>query len=209
MLKDLRKQYDRFTLNESNILENPFQQFKLWLSEAIKNEESEPNAMMLSTMDKELQPHSRMVLLKELTDEGFIFFTNYKGNKGMQILHHSKVALLFFWPVLERQVRITGNAEKISEQDSDEYFKMRPLLSQISAWASPQSREIPSRDFLDRQFEHYQHQFGTEVPRPPFWGGFLVRPKTFEFWQGRPDRMHDRLLFTKINQEWKISRLAP
>jgi len=202
MLKDLRKQYDRFTLNESNILENPFQQFKLWLSEAIENEEYEPNAMMLSTVDAELQPHSRMVLLKELTDEGFVFFTNYEGNKGLQILHNQKVSLLFFWPVLERQVRITGNAEKISEQDSEEYFKMRPLFSQISAWASPQSRKIPSREYLDKQFELYKHQFGAKVPRPPFWGGFLVRPKTFEFWQGRPDRMHDRLLYTKNDQQW-------
>ena len=209
MLKDLRKQYDRFTLNESNILENPFQQFKLWLSEAIKNEEYEPNAMMLSTVDAELQPHSRMVLLKELTDEGFVFFTNYEGNKGLQILHNHQVSLLFFWPVLERQVRITGNAEKISEQDSEEYFKMRPLFSQISAWASPQSRKIPSREYLDKQFELYKHQFGAKVPRPPFWGGFLVRPKTFEFWQGRPDRMHDRLLYTKNDQQWEIYRLAP
>jgi pyridoxamine 5'-phosphate oxidase len=209
MLKDLRKQYDRFTLNESNILENPFQQFKLWLSEAIKNEEYEPNAMMLSTVDAELQPHSRMVLLKELTDEGFVFFTNYEGNKGIQILHNHQVSLLFFWPVLERQVRITGNTEKISEQDSEEYFKMRPLFSQISAWASPQSRKIPSREYLDKQFEHYKQQFGAKVPRPPFWGGFLVRPKTFEFWQGRPDRMHDRLLYTKNDQQWEIYRLAP
>jgi pyridoxamine 5'-phosphate oxidase len=209
MLKDLRKQYDRFTLNESNILENPFQQFKLWLSEAIKNEEYEPNAMMLSTVDAELQPHSRMVLLKELTDEGFVFFTNYEGNKGIQILHNHQVSLLFFWPVLERQVRITGNAEKNSEQDSEEYFKMRPLFSQISAWASPQSRKIPSREYLDKQFELYKHQFGAKVPRPPFWGGFLVRPKTFEFWQGRPDRMHDRLLYTKNDQQWEIYRLAP
>jgi pyridoxamine 5'-phosphate oxidase len=209
MLKDLRKQYDRFTLNESNILENPFQQFKLWLSEAIKNEEYEPNAMMLSTVDAELQPHSRMVLLKELTDEGFVFFTNYEGNKGIQILHNHQVSLLFFWPVLERQVRITGNAEIISEQDSEEYFKMRPLFSQISAWASPQSRKIPSREYLDKQFEHYKQQFGAKVPRPPFWGGFLVRPKTFEFWQGRPDRMHDRLLYTKNDQQWEIYRLAP
>jgi pyridoxamine 5'-phosphate oxidase len=209
MLKDLRKQYDRFTLNESNILENPFQQFKLWLSEAIKNEKYEPNAMMLSTVDAELQPHSRMVLLKELTDEGFVFFTNYEGNKGLQILHNHQVSLLFFWPVLERQVRITGNAEKISEQDSEEYFKMRPLFSQISAWASPQSRKIPSREYLDKQFELYKHQFGAKVPRPPFWGGFLVRPKTFEFWQGRPDRMHDRLLYTKNDQQWEIYRLAP
>jgi pyridoxamine 5'-phosphate oxidase len=209
MLKDLRKQYDRSTLNESNILKNPFQQFKLWLSEAIKTEESEPNAMVLSTVDAEWQPHGRMVLLKELTDEGFVFFTNYKGNKGLQILHNQRVSLLFFWPVLERQVRITGNAEKIAEQASDEYFKMRPLFSQIGAWASPQSRKIPSRDFLDKQFEYYKHKFETEVPRPPFWGGFLVRPKTFEFWQGRPDRMHDRLFYTKNDQQWEISRLAP
>ncbi len=117
--------------------------------------------------------------------------------------------MLFFWPVLERQVRITGNAEKISEQDSEEYFKMRPLFSQISAWASPQSRKIPSREYLDKQFEHYKQQFGAKVPRPPFWGGFLVRPKTFEFWQGRPDRMHDRLLYTKNDQQWEIYRLAP
>ncbi|NLJ21219.1 MAG: pyridoxamine 5'-phosphate oxidase [Bacteroidales bacterium] len=209
MLKDLRKQYDRFTLKESNILENPFQQFKLWLSEAIKNEEYEPNAMMLSTVDAELQPHSRMVLLKELTDEGFVFFTNYEGNKGLQILHNNQVSLLFFWPVLERQVRITGVAEKIAEQVSDEYFKIRPFLSQIAAWASPQSRKIPSREYLDKQFELYKHQFGAKVPRPPFWGGFLVRPKTFEFWQGRPDRMHDRLLYTKNDQQWEIYRLAP
>lgn len=209
MLKDLRKQYERFSLDESNILENPFQQFKSWLNEAIHTEESEPNALMLSTVDAELQPHSRMVLLKELTEEGFVFFTNYEGNKGLQILHNHKVSLLFFWPVLERQVRITGEAEKITEQASNEYFKIRPIFSQIAAWASPQSRKIPSREYLDKQFEHYQHKFGDKVPRPPFWGGFLVRPKTFEFWQGRPDRMHDRLLYTKNDQQWEISRLAP
>ena len=209
MLKDLRKQYERFSLDELNILENPFQQFKSWLNETIHTEESEPNALMLSTLDAELQPHSRMVLLKELTEEGFVFFTNYEGNKGLQILHNHKVSLLFFWPVLERQVRITGEAEKIAEQASNEYFKIRPILSQIAAWASPQSRKIPSREYLDKQFEHYQHKFGDKVPRPPFWGGFLVRPKTFEFWQGRPDRMHDRLLYTKNDQQWEISRLAP
>ena len=165
--------------------------------------------MVVSTVDENLQPHSRVVLLKELTPEGFIFFTNYEGNKARQIAGNSKVSLLFFWPALERQVRITGNVEKISEAVSTVYFLSRPLDSRIGAWASPQSRIIRSKDFLEQQFEYYKLKFGDNVPKPAHWGGYIVNPVSLEFWQGRPNRMHDRLIYSNESGEWKISRLAP
>lgn len=210
MLRDIRKQYDFGTLNETDVLQNPYEQFNKWMHEAIEKEQPEPTAMVLSTVDEFLQPHSRVVLLKELTNEGFVFYTNYEGNKANQMAGNQQVSLLFFWHNVERQVRITGVVEKVDEKTACEYFKSRPLDSQLGAWSSPQSQIIENHDVLDKRFEEFKNKFGSNVPKPPHWGGYLVRPLTFEFWQGRPNRLHDRLHFSKDeNDTWKIVRLAP
>lgn len=209
MLRDIRKQYIFSSLDEQNVLPNPFDQFEVWLQEVINSEQLEPTAMVLSTVDEHFQAHSRVVLLKELTTNGFVFYTNYEGHKARQMAHNKQVSLLFFWPVLERQVRVIGTVKKISELISTAYFMSRPIDSQIGAWASPQSRVIHSKDFLEQQFKYYQEKFGDAIPKPQHWGGYEVEPLSFEFWQGRPNRLHDRLLFEKNNEDWKISRLAP
>ena len=209
MLRDIRKQYLFSTLDENSVLKNPFEQFEKWLQEAIESEHLEPTAMILSTVDEQLQPHSRVVLLKEFTHECFVFYTNYEGHKAQQIAQNNRVSLVFFWPALERQVRIEGKVEKISEILSNSYFKTRPLDSQLGAWTSPQSTVIHSADFLEKQFQYYQQKFGNEVPKPPHWGGYAVKPHAIEFWQGRANRLHDRLLFTNESEHWILSRLAP
>jgi len=209
MLRDIRKQYLFSTLDENNVLPNPFDQFEAWLQDAIDSDQLEPTAMVLSTVDEHSQPHSRVVLLKELTLESFIFYTNYEGHKAQQMAWNNQVSLVFFWSTLERQVRVEGRVEKISEVLSTSYFKSRPVDSQLGAWASPQSQLIRSKDFLEQQFQYYQQKFGDKIPKPPHWGGYAVKPTSIEFWQGRPNRLHDRLLFTKEVGEWKISRLAP
>jgi len=209
MLHDIRKQYMFASLDEHSVLPDPIEQFDLWLNEAIESKILEPTAMMVSTVDENLQPHSRIVLLKEISPEGFVFYTNYEGHKARQISGNNKVCLLFFWPRLERQVRIEGTVEKISEALSTAYYLTRPLESRIGAWASPQSQVIHSKDFLDEQYKYYQKKFGENVPKPPFWGGFIVKPVSFEFWQGRPNRLHDRLLYTFGQGIWTMSRLAP
>lgn len=199
MLHDIRKNYEKGTLDEKNVLGNPFDQFAKWLREATESDQSEPTAMALSTVDKDLQPHSRMVLLKEFSTEGFVFYTNYSGHKAHQIAENNRVALLFFWSALEREVRIEGVVEKLDEATSTRYFHSRPVESQLGAWASPQSQIIPSHEYLDDQFNLYKEKFGDHVPKPTHWGGYLVRPTTFEFWQGRPNRLHDRFLFELEN----------
>lgn len=209
MLRDIRKQYQYAALTEEHASQNPFSQFDNWLSAAVNSEEAEPTAMVLSTVDADMQPHSRVVLLKEFTENGFVFFTNYEGNKSQQIASNAKVSLLFFWQGQERQVRITGVAEKIDAAASDDYFYSRPVESRIGAWASPQSQPIETYDILAQRFDAFKKQFGENIPRPPHWGGFVVKPTTFEFWQGRPNRLHDRLYYTQQNQNWKIERLAP
>ena len=209
MLRDIRKQYLLAALDEGNVLENPFDQFERWLQEAIKDNQLEPTAMVLSTVDEHLQPHSRVVLLKELSHESFVFYTNYEGHKAHQMAQNKRVSLTFFWPTMERQVRVEGVVEKISEVLSASYFKSRPIDSQLGAWASPQSQVIHSNDFLEKQFQYYAQKFGNEVPKPPHWGGYAVKPTSIEFWQGRANRVHDRLLFTQQANGWKISRLAP
>ena len=210
MLRDIRKQYDFGTLNEADVSQDPFEQFKKWMQDAIEKEQPEPTAMVLSTVDEFMQPHSRVVLLKELTNDGFVFYTNYEGNKASQMAGNKQVSLLFFWQNVERQVRITGIVEKTDEKTAAEYFDSRPLDSQLGAWASPQSQIIENHEILDQSFAAYKIKFGEHVPKPPHWGGYLVRPSTFEFWQGRPNRLHDRLFFSKSSSnEWKIIRLAP
>ena len=209
MLRDIRKQYQYAALTEEHASQNPFSQFDNWLSAAVNSEEAEPTAMVLSTVDADMQPHSRVVLLKEFTENGFVFFTNYEGNKSKEIASNAKVSLLFFWQGQERQVRITGVAEKIDTAASDDYFYSRPVESRIGAWASPQSQPIEKYDILAQRFDAFKKQFGENIPRPPHWGGFVVKPDTFEFWQGRPSRLHDRLFYTHKNNEWKMERLAP
>lgn len=209
MIHNIRKQYLFSVLNEQNVLPDPFEQFEVWLKEAIESDQPEPTAMILSTVDEFHRPHSRVVLLKELIHESFVFYTNYEGYKAQQIAHNNRVSLVFFWPEMDRQVRVEGVIGKISEILSISYFKTRPFENQLGAWASPQSQIIRSADFLEKQFQYYKQKFGEDVPKPKHWGGYSVKPSSIEFWQGRPNRLHDRLLFTKESGEWEISRLAP
>ena len=210
MLRDIRTNYQRFELDKNSVNFNPFNQLVLWLDDAVKEKVLEPTAMVLSTIDQGGNPDSRVVLLKELTADGLIFFTNYNSKKGQQISANSHVSIVFFWPELERQVRIKGLAEKISEKDSEEYYKSRPIDSQLGAWASPQSQVIENRKVLDENYSYYLEYFrNSEIKKPPHWGGFLVRPEYFEFWQGRSNRLHDRIEFVRSCNLWDMNRLAP
>lgn len=210
MLHSIRKNYQLAALTEAEAATTPFVQLENWLQQAINSDEEEPTAMVVSTVDADLQPHARVVLLKELTQEGLVFFTNYSGNKGRQLAENPKVSVLFFWQSLERQVRITGTAEKTPDAVSDAYFQSRPLESRLGAWVSEQSTVIASPEILTERFETFRQRFGEEVPRPMHWGGYLIKPTTFEFWQGRPSRLHDRLFYSPDEKGgWKIERLAP
>ncbi|WP_163711596.1 pyridoxamine 5'-phosphate oxidase [Mangrovibacterium lignilyticum] len=209
MLRDIRKNYQRDNLEEDKLSQEPLDLFQSWLNDAIQGKEEEPTAMTLSTISKGF-PDSRIVLLKEVSASGFVFFTNYLSNKGKQLGEDNHVALNFFWPKLERQVRVKGIAEKLSEQLSTDYFNSRPRDSQIGAWSSPQSREITGRKELDQNFEYYTAQFeGKEIVKPATWGGYLVKAVEIEFWQGRPNRLHDRFRYTLNESIWEIKRLAP
>ena len=210
MLRDIRTNYGKFELSEEGINKNPFKQLQSWLDEAISGEEIEPTAMVLSTIDGNGIPDSRVVLLKELNTNGLVFFTNYNSKKGRQISDNPHVAVNIFWPELERQVRIKGKVETISEKESETYYKSRPIDSQLGAWASPQSQVIESREVLDQNYRLYQEYFkDREIEKPPHWGGFLIRPQYFEFWQGRSNRLHDRFEFSLSDNQWIIHRLAP
>ena len=210
MLKDIRTNYQKFELTEQSVDKDPIQQLIEWLNDAIDGQQPDPNAMVLSTIDRTGFPDSRVVLLKELTPEGLVFFTNYNSRKGQQIASDSHVSAVFFWPGQERQVRIRGMAEKIREEDAELYFRSRPLESQLGAWASPQSEVIESRQVLNDNYKQYELYFEThEITKPPFWGGFLVRPQYFEFWQGRSNRLHDRIEYSLSEHAWLIHRLAP
>jgi len=210
MLRDIRTNYEKYELTEGSIKKDPFIQLSDWLNDAIIEKIREPTAMVLSTIDMEGNPDSRVVLLKELKSEGLVFFTNYNSRKGRQIIEKKHVSVVFFWSELERQVRLKGIAEKISEKESEEYFLSRPIDSQLGAWASPQSQIIEGRHVLDHNYARYQHYFqNNEIKKPPHWGGFLIRPEYFEFWQGRSNRLHDRIEYCRVNQTWMIHRLAP
>ena len=205
-----RNEYITSELSEKDMDKNPITQFGRWMEDALSSSEPEPTAMALSTIGADGFPGSRIVLLKSFDEQGFVFFTNYESEKGKAILSGSKVSLLFFWPLLERQIRISGSAEKVSFKVSEDYFKSRPLESRIGAWASAQSREIPSREALVSRFEEMTQKFkNQEPPLPPFWGGFRVVPQKIEFWQGRANRLHDRILYEKTKENWRIKRLAP
>ncbi len=205
----LRENYDMFELLEGQIPENPINLFATWFEQAQNADIQEPNAMHVCTMDKNNRPSSRVILLKEWNDKGFVFFTNYHSAKGEHIEHNPAVCMTFFWLPLQRQVHIHGLAQKISAEDSDTYFKTRPRRSQIGAWASLQSQEVTHEQIQERAAK-YEAQFeGVEVPRPPHWGGYLITPDAIEFWQGRPGRMHDRIMYIKENEQWTTKRLAP
>jgi pyridoxamine 5'-phosphate oxidase len=208
-LKDIRKNYSRETLSEKSH-HDPIHLFEKWMEEAIEGKVSEPTAMMLSTVSEEHKPSSRIVLLKLFSNEGFHFFTNYNSRKGNEIRANSQVALLFFWPELEREVRIEGIAAYSSKEISDRYFSERPYESQISAIVSPQSQQVKNRQVLEQMWkDHHESSAGARLERPSGWGGYHVQPDRIEFWQGRPKRLHDRILFVKDEGGWIISRLAP
>ena len=207
----IRNEYMLETLSETDVANDPFTQFDKWWGEAIASNIDEVNAMTLATVNENGNPTARIVLLKEYNRNGYVFFTNYESHKAAAIEKHPEVSLGFFWKDLERLVRIEGIASKISDAESDAYFNSRPRSSQIGAWASPQSTEIPSRDILESNVELQENRFeGKEISRPPHWGGFLVKPVVVEFWQGRPSRLHDRIVYTlQGGNEWKRARLAP
>ncbi len=209
--EQLRKDYRLQSLLEKDVKEDPLQQFRKWWQESLDSKIEEPNAMTLATATPEGKPSARIVLLKEISDRGLVFFTNYESHKGSQIRENPFGALVFFWKELERQVRIEGKIEKVSDRESDAYFSTRPLESRIGAWSSPQSQVLPSRAQLDQKVEEYTRKFSSGViPRPPQWGGYLLVPELVEFWQGRPGRLHDRLQYRFEREgKWKIERLAP
>ena len=208
-LADIRKDYILQSLLEEDVASDPIEQFNKWWDESIKSEIIEANAMTLATANAAGIPSARTVLLKAFSTEGFIFFTNYESQKGEDLAANPNAALLFFWKEMERQVRIEGKVEKISEEESDAYFNSRPLGSRIGAWASPQSKVINDRTVIENNVQKFTEEFGEKIPRPPHWGGYLLVPVKMEFWQGRSSRLHDRILFTRENNSWKISRLAP
>ena len=190
--------------------ENPFELFELWFNDAIKNEEKEPNALVLSTCDiNSLQPSSRVVYLKELVDCQFIFYTNYSSQKGRELAQNPKASMLFFWPGLQRQVRIEGEVQKVHTDISNAYFASRPRESQLGAWASLQSEILEERLILEQRFAELEKEFDAEVPRPNHWGGYALMPRLVEFWQGRPSRLHDRIVYEKQNSSWGIYRKNP
>lgn len=211
-LADLRKTYAQRTLSETEVLPDAVQQFRLWLDEALAAQLEEPTALTLSTVGADGQPTSRVVLLKGLPENsGFLFYTNYESRKGQDLAAQPLAALNFFWPALERQVRVEGRVEKAPEQLSTEYFQSRPRSSQLGAWASPQSQVIGSREELEAREVEVADRFANQepLPRPPHWGGYLLRPTRLEFWQGRPSRLHDRIVYEWENGRWRRSRLAP
>lgn len=208
-LADIRTTYQKDELLESSVADNPYQQFEKWLNQAMHSQVLEPTAMTLATANKDNKPSARTVLLKEFDTNGFVFFTNYDSRKGHELSENSYASILFFWPELERQVRIEGKVKQIAASESDTYYNSRPLGSRIGAWASPQSQKI-SHDELANNVQKYTDQLGENPPRPPFWGGFRLDANYFEFWQGRPSRLHDRLIY-KIDatNNWSIYRIAP
>ncbi|WP_196890524.1 pyridoxamine 5'-phosphate oxidase [Aureivirga marina] len=211
-LSNYRKSYEKSELLEDNIPEFPMELFKKWFHEAEESEtEEEANAMTISTIGLDGFPKSRIVLLKRFTWEGFIFYTNYNSDKGKAIENNPNVCLSFFWHGMERQIIIKGKAEKLAENLSDGYFESRPEGSKLGAWASDQSTPVPSREYLDHRLEEFEEKYkNKEIPRPSHWGGYLIRPISVEFWQGRANRMHDRILYTELeNYDWKKERLAP
>ena len=210
-LAEIRKEYSKATLDFTNVATDPIHQFTKWFDEAINAKVLEPNAMSLATVSNDNRPSCRIVLLKGIEENKFLFYTNYQSHKGKELENNPVCALTFFWPELERQVRIEGVASRVGENQSMEYFQSRPLGAQVSAWASPQSSIIENRTILEERVKQIEKRFeGNKVlPRPHQWGGYAVEPHMIEFWQGRENRLHDRLEYVRVEGSWKIHRLAP
>lgn len=202
-----RKSYERHELTEGQVAADPFVQFNEWMEYALESDVYEPNAMILSTATTDGKPSARVVLLKSYSKNGLVFFTNYSSRKGKEITKNPYASLLFFWDKLERQVRIEGTLEKVSEEESENYFQSRPFESRLSAIVSPQSEMVPNREYLETELEKIKNK--TQTPRPEYWGGYILKPTYFEFWQGRANRLHDRLAFEWTNGNWQLKRLAP
>lgn len=211
-LADIRTDYSSQSLDSKDVNPSPTEQFTLWMNQAMEAHVLEPTAMNLATVDTNGKPSSRIVLLKGLEENTFVFFTNYSSHKGVDLAQLPFGALNFFWPELERQVRIEGNIKKVSAADSDVYFASRPYASKIGAWVSEQSKEISNREALEKRIETYQTKYpeGSDVPRPEYWGGYALTPTYMEFWQGRPSRLHDRIVYEwNVDGGWKIYRICP
>lgn len=209
-VQNLRQEYKSASLDESDTAAHPMQQFKTWFEHAVASKIYEPNVMTLATASTNGIPSARIVLLKGFDDEGFSFFSNYQSKKGQQLLENPQAALVFFWAELERQVRIEGEVLQLDAEASTAYFKSRPIGSQIGAWASPQSQVIANRAYLEKQAQHYTTHFQDKaIERPAHWGGYILKPRMVEFWQGRESRLHDRICYEKHNQLWVKNRLAP
>jgi len=209
-LHDIRKEYIKASLHEENVAKNPIDQFSNWFTEAMQSKVIEPNAMTLATTSASGQANARIVLLKYADERGFVFFTNYTSKKGHEIAENNKIALLFFWPELERQVRILGTVEKTSYEESEEYFHSRPVGSQLGALTSHQSAKIESRIVIEENLDRLTAKFqNTEIPMPDYWGGYRLTPHYLEFWQGGANRLHDRIVYEKKDSSWDIYRVSP
>ena len=209
-IKNLRVDYSGDLINIKKLKNNPIKQFEIWFKKAKKENIIEPNAMILSTISKNNLLNSRTVLLKNITDKGFVFFTNYESRKANDIMHNNNVSVVFLWKKIEKQVVIKGKAIKITKRDSKKYFDSRPEKSKIAAWASKQSKELHNSNDLINRFKDFENKFKNKlIPYPNFWGGYIIHPNSIEFWQGRSSRMHDRILYKKEKNKWNINRLYP